>query len=207
MSISGDMTGIAGTWIIGKKPTAAGQEPSRDLFYRLAFSVSIKAPKGYQISFEKNRNFIRWLKNSGFNICGISYDTFNSADLGQVLSAEGFNCSIISVDRVKDNVCIPYQTLKNTIYEERVQIYEDCQLLTEELVGLERFSNGKIDHTPAGINSKDQADGFCGALYSASKHAEEYAFEFGDDIETVISVSQDNTLDKNQIIIDFEKEL
>ena len=152
MSISGDKTGIAGTWIIGKKPTAAGQEPSRDLFYRLAFSVSIKAPKGYQISFEKNRNFIRWLKNSGFNICGISYDTFNSADLGQVLSAEGFNCSIISVDRVKDNVCIPYQTLKNTIYEERVQIYEDCQLLTEELIGLERFSNGKIDHTAAGIN-------------------------------------------------------
>ena len=152
MSISGDKTGIAGTWIIGKKPTAAGQEPSRDLFYRLAFSVSIKAPKGYQISFEKNRNFIRWLKNSGFNIRGISYDTFNSADLGQVLSAEGFNCSIISVDRVKDNVCIPYQTLKNTIYEERVQIYEDCQLLTEELVGLERFSNGKIDHTAAGIN-------------------------------------------------------
>lgn len=161
MSISGDKTGIAGTWIIGKKPTAAGQEPSRDLFYRLAFSVSIKAPKGYQISFEKNRNFIRWLKNSGFNICGISYDTFNSADLGQVLSAEGFNCSIISVDRVKDNVCIPYQTLKNTIYEERVQIYEDCQLLTEELVGLERFSNGKIDHTAAGINSKDQSDAFC----------------------------------------------
>lgn len=152
MSISGDKTGIAGTWIIGKKPTAAGQEPSRDLFYRLAFSVSIKAPKGYQISFEKNRNFIRWLKNSGFNIRGISYDTFNSADLGQVLSAEGFNCSIISVDRVKDNVCIPYQTLKNTIYEERVQIYEDCQLLTEELVGLERFPNGKIDHTAAGIN-------------------------------------------------------
>lgn len=152
MSISGDKTGIAGTWIIGKKPTAAGQEPSRDLFYRLAFSVSIKAPKGYQISFEKNRNFIRWLKNSGLNICGISYDTFNSADLGQVLSAEGFNCSIISVDRVKDNVCIPYQTLKNTIYEERVQIYEDCQLLTEELVGLERFPNGKIDHTAAGIN-------------------------------------------------------
>ena len=83
----------------------------------------------------------------------------------------------------------------------------EAPLLTEELIGLERDNNGKIDHTPAGINSKDQADGFCGALYSASKHAEEYAFEFGDDIETVISVSQNNALDKNQIIIDFEKEL
>jgi hypothetical protein len=45
MSISGDMTGIAGTWIVGKKPTSDGN-PSKDLFYRLAFSTSIKAPKG-----------------------------------------------------------------------------------------------------------------------------------------------------------------
>ena len=107
---------------------------------------------------------------------------------------------------MQDRLCIPYQVLKSAIYEERVKMYE-APLLTEELIGLERDNNGKIDHTPAGINSKDQADGFCGALYSASKHAEEYAFEFGDDIETVISVSQNNTLDKNQIIVDFEKEL
>ena len=78
--------------------------------------------------------------------------------------------------------------LKSTIYEERVEMYE-APLLTEELIGLERNNNGKIDHTPNGINSKDQADAFCGALFNASKHSEEYAYEYGDDIETTLSVS------------------
>lgn len=59
MSISGDKTGIAGVWIKGKKPNTNPEEPdSNSLYYQLAFSVSIKAPKGHQISFEKNRKFI-----------------------------------------------------------------------------------------------------------------------------------------------------
>lgn len=58
MSVSGDKTGIAGVWIVGKKPTSDGN-PGKDLFYQLAFSTSIKAPTGRQISFEKSRQFIR----------------------------------------------------------------------------------------------------------------------------------------------------
>ena len=85
MSTSGDKTGIAGTFIKGKRPTKQGEDDSRELIYQLAFSVSIKAPKGYQISFEKNRSFIYWLRDQGFNIKGISYDTYQSADLGQQL--------------------------------------------------------------------------------------------------------------------------
>ncbi len=76
MSTSGDKTGIAGVWIKGKKPHIDGQPDNKDLFYRLAFSVSVKAPKGYQISFEKNRQFIRWLRAQGFAVKGISTDTF-----------------------------------------------------------------------------------------------------------------------------------
>ena len=52
MSMSGDKTGIAGVWIVGKKPSQAEGLPSRDLFFRVPFVVSIKAPKGYQVSFE-----------------------------------------------------------------------------------------------------------------------------------------------------------
>ena len=58
LSESGDKTGIAGVWIIGKKPHQEGIPDSKELYYRLAFSVSIKAPKGHAISFEKNRQFI-----------------------------------------------------------------------------------------------------------------------------------------------------
>ena len=152
MSITGDKTGIAGTWIVGKKPPVEGQPPSKELFYQPAFVVSIKAPKGYQISFEKNRQFIYWLREQGFNIKGVSFDTYQSADLNQQLIARGFETATISVDRVTDRVCLPYQYLKNTIYEERIKLFNH-KLLTEELIGLERNNNnGKIDHTPSGIN-------------------------------------------------------
>ena len=150
MSISGDKTGIAGTWIVGKKPPKENEPQSKELFYRVAFAVSIKAPKGYQISFEKNRQFIYWLKSQGFNIKGISTDTFQSADLAQQLIAKGYNYSTISVDRVdSDHICKPYQYLKSTIYEERIETF-DSVLMTEEFLGLERDGNGKINHPDGG---------------------------------------------------------
>ena len=55
-------------------------------------------------------------------------------------------------------------------------MYQKCDQLTAELVGLERKSDGHIDHTKQGINSKDQADAVCGALFLASKYAPEYSW-------------------------------
>lgn len=115
MSISGDKTGLAGVWIRGKKPPVEGQPPSKELYYRTAFVVSIKAPKGYQISFEKNRQFIYWLKENGFNIKGISFDTYQSADMKQQLIGKGYEAETISVDRVKDNICLTGDSLIKTV--------------------------------------------------------------------------------------------
>lgn len=208
MSLTGDKTGIAGVWIIGKKPHQDGVPDSKEMYFQGAFSVSIKAPKGYQVSFEKNRQFIYWLKEQGFNIKGVSSDTFQSADLAQQLTAKKYNYSIISVDRVKDGVCQPYQYFKNTIYEERIKLY-DSELLTEEILGLERNSAGKIDHPDGGRSgSKDSCDALCGALWNASQNGQEYAFEFGEDINTTIDVSKSNTDEyKKQLTVDFEQEL
>lgn len=105
--------------------------------------------------------------------------------------------------------CQPYQYLKSTIYEERLELFENT-LLTEELLGLERNnSNGKIDHTPSGINSKDSADALCGAIWNASQHGEEFNFEFGETIDTIINVSGSSEIadNKQQITVDFEEEL
>ena len=209
MSISGDKTGIAGVWIKGIKNPEEGQPDNHELVYELAFSVSVKAPKGYQVSFEKNRQFIYWLRESGFNVKGVSCDTFQSYDLLQQLSAQNFNTEIISVDRVTDKICKPYQYFKSTIYEHRIEMY-DCKLLTEEIIGLERNNNsGKVDHTPSGINSKDQADAVCGALWNASNHAEEFDFEFGDRIDTMINVSSSIPPEAQgqAFVVDFEEEL
>ena len=210
MSISGDKTGIAGVWIKGIKTPEEGKPDTHELVYQLAFSVSVKAPKGYQVSFEKNRQFIYWLREQGFNVKGVSCDTFQSYDLLQQLSARNFNTEIISVDRVTDNICKPYQNFKSTIYEKRIEMY-DSTLLTEELIGLEKNNNnGKIDHSPSGINSKDMADAVCGALWNASKHAEEFDFEFGDRIDTMVDISSTSTsmqAQQKQFMIDFEEEL
>lgn len=206
MSISGDMTGIAGTFIKGKKVSTDNNQ-AKDLFYSLGFSVSIKAPKGRQVSFEKNRNFIRWLKQQGFNIKEITCDTYQSYDLLQQLSAEGFNCSILSVDRVDtDRICKPYQAFRSALYENRFELFL-CKRLFEEITDLERNVNtGKVDHPPNG--HKDMCDAVCGSMFTASKHAEEFAFECGEDLATTVEVSLANlNNEREQFVIDFEEEL
>lgn len=210
MSLSGDKTGIAGVWIIGKKPTSDGN-PGKDLMFRPAFSTSIKAPRGRQISFEKNRAFIRWLKEQGFRIREITSDTFQSADLQQQMIAEGFTCSILSVDRVdkgdgeKVGICKPYHYLRNTIYEKRIILYE-TELLYNELVQLEiNNNNGKVDHPDKG--SKDQADAICGAVYTASKYAEEFAHDYGEDAELTLFMNNNHNEIKEQMTVNLQEEL
>lgn len=161
MSVSGDMTGIAGIWIKGKKVSNDKLSQANDLSFQLAFSVSIKAPKGRQISFEKNRQFIYWLKEQGFKIKGITTDTFQSYDTGQALKAKGYNYEILSVDRVdpSSHICIPYQYFKSTIDEGRLEMYDSITLI-EEIVNLERNINtGKVDH-PENFR-KDVSDALC----------------------------------------------
>lgn len=207
MSLTGDMTGIAGVWIIGKKPSVDEKTQSRDLSFRVAFSTSIKAPKGRQISFEKNRIFIRWLKQVGFNVKEITSDTFQSYDLQQQLSAEGFTCSILSVDRVdKDQICKPYQYLKNTLYEKRIIMYKSERLYDEFLDVERNINTGKVDHTPN--FHKDVLDAVCGATFTASKHAEEFAYDYGESLSTILDVnlgSQEAI--RKQMTVDFEEEL
>ena len=206
MSISGDMTGIAGVWIRGKKPTVDG-DAGKDLAFQLAFSVSVQAPKGRQISFEKNRNFIRWLREKGFKVKKVTSDTFQAYDLQQQLKAEKFDCEILSVDRVDtDHICKPYQYLKNTIYEQRIKMYNSKRLV-DELTDLERNINtGKVDHPPKG--HKDAADAMCGAIFTASKYAEEFAYDYGEDLDTLIDVNKDDgQIAGEQLTVEFQKEL
>lgn len=225
MSTSGDKTGIAGVWIKGK--IANSDDSSKDLFYRVAFSVSIEAPKGYQISFEKNRNFIKWLRDQGFNIKGITTDTFQSANLQQNLQADGFDVSILSVDRLQNldkqivssgtdssqrapsKVCIPYQYFKTTVYERRLEVYTKCDLLTDEVLGLEREADGHINHPENGAyGSKDQIDAVVGSLYNASLHFEEYNYDYSESLNLMFEANEDTTANQmNQLSINLEEEL
>ena len=217
MSLSGDKTGIAGTWITGKRPGIVGEENTgRELEFKAAFSVSVKAPKGYQVSFEKTRNFIRWLRDRGFAIKCVSMDTYQSANMAQSLTADGFKTQILSVDRVDTiglengrpaRVCKPYAFFKTTIYERHLQLYRKCDLLTEEVANLERLSDGHVDHPKNG--SKDQADALCGSLFTASQFAEEYSYNYGENLETALDINAEASDEyrKHQMIAEFQEEL
>ena len=207
MSISGDMTGIAGVFIKGKKVATDNLDQSKDLYFSLAFSVNIKAPKGRQISFEKNRNFIYWLKRQGFNIKGITTDSFQAYDTGETLRSKGYPYSMLSVDRVgTDRICQPYQYLRTTIYEKRLEMYPD-KILIQELTDLERnLDTGKIDHPSD--SRKDIADALCGAVFNASRHAEEYAYDYGESSENLLRLnSNTNFEDIKSINEGMEEEL
>jgi hypothetical protein len=217
MSLSGDKTGIAGTWITGKRPGVVGEENTgRELEFKAAFSVSVKAPKGYQVSFEKTRNFIRWLRDRGFAIKCVSMDTYQSANMAQSLTSDGFKTQILSVDRVDTvgtengrpaRVCKPYAFFKTTIYEQHLKLYRKCDLLTEEITNLERLSDGHVDHPKNG--SKDQADALCGSLFTASQFAEEYSYDYGENLDAAldINVSASDEYRKQQMILEFQEEL
>ena len=82
--------------------------------------------------------------------------------------------------------------------------------MQQEFIGLKRDSNGKIDHDPSGIDSKDAADAITGALYNASQNAEQFAFDFGETLDNIIDVSQGTpsiSQQKEQIKVAFEDEL
>lgn len=211
LSKSGDRTGIAGVFAMGKRPTIEGQDASKDMFYRVGFAVGVQAPKGYEISFDKTRTFIRWLRSQGFNIRMVSADTYQSGPVLQLLSADGFNIETTSVDKLDSETkqCLPYAYFKSTIYDRRLEVFDDCELLTEEILGLEREGDGHINHPEQGTQgSKDIADAICGSIWDASKHADEFALEYGElyDATTKVSAENENT-QKEQIIVDFEEAL
>ena len=217
MSKSGDRTGIAGVWIMGKRLGHGNDKQSREAYYKVAFSVAIKAPKGFEVSFEKNRTFVRWLRSQGFNIKGVTMDTYQSAQIKQQLIADGFKADILSVDRLSNidgtrtKACLPYVNFKSIIYEKRLELYRKCDLLTDEIIGLEKEPDGHIEHSEGGTQgSKDICDALCGSLYSASQHLEEYAFDYGESIDDTLKVNTFNTSREqvqNQINVAFEQEL
>lgn len=79
-SLSGDRTGISCIAISGykhqKKYADTGEEyDMNELIYRQLFTIGIQAPKGDQISFQKTREFIYYLKrNLGWNIQMVTTD-------------------------------------------------------------------------------------------------------------------------------------
>ena len=130
----------------------------------------------------------------------------------QELKADGFDVKTISVDRVDSNTHQQnqYAYFKTTMTDRRLEVYQKCDFLTEEVLGLERLSDGHIEHPDAGKSgSKDQIDAVVGALWNASQNAEEYSYNYGDniDVSLAVNIDSDMRMDKEQMITNFKEEL
>lgn len=154
-SLTGDKTGISSVGASGLKDTiqynGANEILTQELTYKHIFSVDIQAPQGSEISFEKTRQFIYFLKASGFNIKAISLDGFQSADMKQMLLAQGYDASIISLDKTPQG----YLALRSAMNDGRIGLIQ-IDLLETELIQLQRdVQTGKIDHPIDGCFTSD----------------------------------------------------
>lgn len=146
LSINDDKTGIGGVFANGRTTVkgADGKSISQLKIGHL-FSVSIQAPSGDKIPYAKITEFICWLRRTGFNIEGISADSFQSEYMIQLLEAQGFDVTKLSVDRTPSG----YMAVRDALLDERLELL-DVQILQDELIHIQRDAfSGKLDH-PAG---------------------------------------------------------
>ena len=91
---------------------------------------------------------------------------------------------------------LQYAYFKSTIYDRRLIVYNKCDYLTDEILGLERESDGHIEHPEQGTQgSKDCADAICGSLWHASLHADEYAYEYGESLDVLANFNFEEDVD------------
>ena len=154
-SLTGDKTGISSVGASGLKTTkiynGAEEVESSEMTYKHIFSVDIQAPQGTEISFEKTRQFIYYLRSIGFNIQGISLDGYQSADMKQMLITQGYDAVILSLDKSPDG----YLALRSAMNDGRIGLIH-IDLLERELIQLQRdLKTGKIDHPADGCFTGD----------------------------------------------------
>ena len=162
LSLNTDKTGISGVAVTGAKDIQDldGNIVSQISFTHL-FSVSLEAPRGDKIPYNKILIFIKWLRKQGFNIKSVSRDQFQSEYLGELLESQGFDSPKISLDRTPDG----YLALRTVLIEQRIDML-DCKFLQDELIHLQRDAvSGKVDHTIG--RSKDVSDSYAGSIWNA----------------------------------------
>ena len=194
IAYSGDGYGIGCVADAGTKnhyKIQTGEQATDPVFIHV-FSAKIKSPKGDQVSLEKVRQFIYWLKFTlGYNIKRVSTDGFMSADTRQAMITRGIDADLLSLDRAP---CTGYLTMRTAIYERRFIMIE-IPMLEDELVNLERNEmSQKVDHTQS--SEKDASDGICGALWNASMHAVEYS-PVSKSVEMLLKVNEADSYEES----------
>lgn len=172
LGLVNDKTGISSTRLDGVIQTkrfdsSLGREVViNEPVYYTDFVMSIESKSGQEVPIYKIKNLMIDLRARGYPVMVVSTDGYQSTNLRQDLSYEGFEVEYISVDRTID----PYIELKNTLLTGRWHGPKH-PILDKELRALE-FTGSKIDHPYNG--SKDLADSVAGSIYSAKNNMNKY---------------------------------
>lgn len=172
LAVSGDRAGIAMSHVRTWNREADEERQQNDLpIVKVDFVTSYEAdltatlPGSTEITAREVqlrwfRQLVRELIEAGFIIGLVTLDGWQSTDTIQILETWGIEAKVQSIDRT----ALPYQTLRDVLYDGRLEAYDDGVIVTE-LEGLTKLANGKIDHPADG--SKDEADALCGSVLGA----------------------------------------
>ncbi|MEI6831711.1 MAG: hypothetical protein WCK61_03295 [Candidatus Omnitrophota bacterium] len=136
----------------------------------------IKVPINGEINIAGIRERIVELQKRGFDIAGVTFDGWQSADSIQFLNSIGIQATVLSVD--KDTAA--YDTLKERIYSKKIKYYR-YQPFLDELKRLEFIEGKKIDHPRSG--SKDVADAVAGAVFMCVSYPNNFSFTGSEEIK------------------------
>lgn len=128
---------------------------------RLEMACTISPDANNEIDIAEVRSFVRLLKTKyGYPIRGVSYDGFDSRESIQQWRKDGMPAREISVDRTS----APYKQFRDAMYDGRIALLDDDDLVSE-IVELEYdAAKDKIDHSVVG--KKDLADAVCAAYHN-----------------------------------------
>jgi hypothetical protein len=129
--------------------------------------MRMHAPPGQEILIQDVRRIVYELREDrGFRIYSVSMDGFQSTDSLQQFRKKRYISDYLSVDRST----LPYEDLRDAIYERRIEFppyithlrlgdTDTVEIAIKELLELQ-YTGKKIDHPPQG--SKDVADAMAG---------------------------------------------
>jgi hypothetical protein len=128
----------------------------------------VRAVPGTEILLSDIRGVVYELARRGFKILDVTLDGFQSKETQQALSKRRYRTTYLSIDRKT----LPYEDLREAIYEERLEFPKYMTLLrkgdtSEVEIALKELtelmtSGNKIDHPVGG--SKDVADSLAGVV-------------------------------------------
>jgi intein/homing endonuclease len=176
MAVSGDRAGIAMAHVVdyneyetttededGAPYTVREVRPKVKVDFVVSYSADNSAEPPREIQIRWARQLCFDLIRRGFNIRKFTFDSFQSVDSMQILESRGIETDKISTDLSSE----AWRNLRDLMYEGRIEIprlkppmNQDERaapfVLRDELLGLTKLPNGRVDHPADG--SKDEAD-------------------------------------------------